>query len=138
MPTAVKKWPTPKARDYKGAGRTAKLRDSLDYAVERSATKSKAYAAKDQTSTGKLNPTWVAWLMGWPHCADWDWTSLDAAPADALDTMRDCWREEPADIPRVDTDIPQRAKRLKALGNGQVPQTAAMAFEILKARLEQL
>jgi hypothetical protein len=35
--------PTPCATDYKGAGKTGQLRDRLDYAVERGATKSKTY-----------------------------------------------------------------------------------------------
>ena len=35
-------------------------------------------------------------------------------------------------IPRVATNIKDRANRLKAIGNGQVPQTAALAWEILK------
>jgi hypothetical protein len=85
---AVRLWPTPCATDHKGAGKQGALRDRLDYAVERGATKSKTYAtpqARDfrtgQTSRwedpnrsrnlndqigGQLNPTWVEWLMGWP------------------------------------------------------------------------
>lgn len=34
-------------------------------------------------------------------------------------------------IPRVGVSIPNRVSRLKAIGNGQVPQTTALAFEIL-------
>jgi len=33
-------------------------------------------------------------------------------------------------IPRVSTNIPNRVNRLKAIGNGQVPQCTAMAFAI--------
>jgi hypothetical protein len=60
----IAKFPTPSATDYKGPGATGSLRDRLDYAVERGATKSKTYEAN--TSGGKLNPNWVAWLMNWP------------------------------------------------------------------------
>jgi len=60
----VAKFPTPSASDYKGAGATGKLRHRLDYAVERGAAKSKIFEAN--TTGGKLNPHWVAWLMGWP------------------------------------------------------------------------
>jgi hypothetical protein len=38
---------------------------------------------------------------------------------------------EPGSVPRVATGIPKRADRLKAIGNGQVPVTAAMAFRLL-------
>jgi hypothetical protein len=57
-------WPTPSATDYKGSGKTGTLRDRLDYAVERGATKSKDY--EENLSGGKLNPMWVEWLMMWP------------------------------------------------------------------------
>lgn len=92
---AVNMWPTPCATDHKGAGKSGALRDRLDYAVERGATKSKTYAtpqARDfrtgQTSRwedpnrsrnlndqigGQLNPTWVEKLMGWLD----DWTLLE-------------------------------------------------------------
>jgi hypothetical protein len=56
---AVKMWPTPTARDYKGAsGRSIKQQKAQDlpYAVG-----------------GKLNPTWVEWLMGFPI----GWTDLE-------------------------------------------------------------
>jgi hypothetical protein len=88
------KWPMPCATDYKGSGQTGQLRDRLDYAAERGATKSNNYAtpqARDFRSGstdwwdnpdrsrnlndqigGKLNPTWVEWLMGWPL----GWTDL--------------------------------------------------------------
>jgi hypothetical protein len=89
-------WPTPCATDSKGAGKTGQLRDRLDYAVERGATKSKTYWAtprafmhKDSTEDrgksnlgeqvgGQLNPTWVEWLMGWPL----EWTDLKPLATD--------------------------------------------------------
>ena len=39
-------------------------------------------------------------------------------------------------IPRVATGIASRVDRLKAIGNGQVPQVAAMAWEILAGGLD--
>jgi hypothetical protein len=42
----------------------------LDYAVEMGKTKSKTYAAP--AVGGRLSPTWVEWLMGWPL----GWTDL--------------------------------------------------------------
>jgi len=97
----MQNWPTPCATDYKGSGKTGALRDRLDYAVERGATKSNNYTwptprtkgmcggtgswdllNKNTTveearlmgagNGGKLNPMWVEWLMGWPL----GWTDL--------------------------------------------------------------
>jgi len=95
LATAVKLWPMPCATDHKGSGKTGTLRDRLDYAAERGATKSNTYAtpqARDFRSGsterwdnpersrnlndqvgGQLNPTWVEKLMGWPK----NWTSLN-------------------------------------------------------------
>ena len=92
---AVKLWPTPSATDHKGAGKTGTLRDRLDYATERGATKSKLYATPKSSPSGpdyarrnregsggddlttqiggQLNPTWVEWLMGFPL----GWTDLE-------------------------------------------------------------
>ena len=64
-------YPTPCSTDYKGSGKNGDLRDRLDYAVERGATKSKTYSPPPPTG-GQLNPTWVEWLMGWPL----GWTDL--------------------------------------------------------------
>ena len=69
---AVKMWPTPAATDHKGSGKTGELRDRLDYAVERGATKTKVYDTPQ--AAGSLNPTWVEWLMGFPT----GWTDLNA------------------------------------------------------------
>jgi len=80
-------------------------------------------------SGGQLNPGWVEWLLGWPI----GWTSLE--PITELLWLD--WSVDPADdgsIPRVATGIAKRIDRLKAIGNGQVPQVAAMAWEILSQK----
>ena len=111
----VPMWPTPCATDYKGSGKTGDLRDRLDYAVERGATKSKDYTwptprtkgmcggtgswelLKKNTTIeearqmgagngGKLNPMWVEWLMGWPL----GWTDLKPLEMDKFQK----WLEE--------------------------------------------
>ena len=64
-------FPTPCATDYKGAGQSGQLRDRLDYAAERGATKNKTFTAPTVPG-GQLNPTWVEWLMGWTL----GWTDL--------------------------------------------------------------
>ena len=42
---------------------------------------------------------------------------------------------EPGSVPRVATGVPKRADRLKAIGNGQVPAAAALAWNTLYARI---
>ena len=64
-------FPTPCSTDYKGAGQSGKLRDRLDYAAERGATKNKTFT-EPTVPGGQLNPTWVEWLMGWTL----GWTDL--------------------------------------------------------------
>ena len=64
-------WPTPRACDGKGSGKTGELRDRLDYAIERGGTQRKTYDPPQ--NTGKLNPVWVEWLMGYPL----GWTALE-------------------------------------------------------------
>ena len=41
------------------------------------------------------------------------------------------WPDEPGDVPRVARGIPDRVARLRALGNGQVPLCAAVAWRLL-------
>jgi DNA (cytosine-5)-methyltransferase 1 len=78
---------------------------------------------------GQLNPDWVEWLMGWPI----GWTDLEAEePGEWMDL-----EDDPAElpkgaagyIPRVTGGRDNRANRIRALGNGQVPLCAAVAFE---------
>ena len=62
----VQMWPTPTATDGRGSGKTGASRDRLDYAVERGQTKSKTYFKPNSQGSGKLNPAFSEWLMGWP------------------------------------------------------------------------
>ncbi len=78
---------------------------------------------------GQLNPDWVEWLMGWPI----GWTKTEPIELDWRN-----WVVDPADtgeVPRVSQSINNRVHRLKAIGNGQVPLVAALAFTILLERL---
>ena len=65
LATAVQKWPTPTARCHKGGGNSMTRKDGksrsdmLDWVVE-------------YQTGGRLNPTWVEWLMAWPL----GWTEL--------------------------------------------------------------
>ncbi len=117
----VKEWPTPTARDHKD----------------------EVFCENVLINKGRLNPDWVEWLMGWPI----GWTSLDFMNIDNKGWWRYCmsveparyWEQDPADIPvgekyhtpRLTTKKEYRAERLKALGNGQVPQQAELAWKVL-------
>ena len=85
-------WPTPSATDGKQAGQNGQLRDRLDYAVERGATKSKTYDPP-QVPGGTLNPTWVEWLMGfpigWTNLGDWVMPKSRSKPPQ----LTDFWEE---------------------------------------------
>jgi hypothetical protein len=77
----------------------------------------------------QLNPEWVEWLMGWPV----GWTDCERnEPGPWLDISIDPAEhpsEDGARIPRVTDRREGRAARIRALGNGQVPLCAAIAFE---------
>lgn len=90
--------------------------------------------AYDQATPGSLNPDWVEWLMGWPI----GWTSLK--PIRELTWLS--WDQDPAERDDPATIIPRvkksktpstRVQRIKAIGNGQVPQCLFMAFARLIA-----
>ena len=112
LPQAVKFWPTPSATE-RGLGKDKTL--------------------EPPKGEGSLNPAWVcAHLMNWP--AGWD--SLEPLPPNAIKewkekTLAGAWWSEEPDIPRIGKNIPDRAKRLKVLGNGMVPLCFAVAFEEL-------
>jgi hypothetical protein len=123
LPQAVAMWPTPDAN--MGARGTQPewkpVRDSgqqAQYPINQ--------AVRDTSGDGSLNPDWTEWLMGWP--VSWS----DVEPMAELD-WRD-WSVDPADIgevPRVTSVKENRANRLKAIGNGQVPQCVVKAWELL-------
>lgn len=75
------RWPTPTAVMHKGwsAGHNrADSSDRLDYVVERQ--------AQQNFQRGRLNPTWVEWLIGWPI----GWTELSPL---AMDKCR-AWQQQ--------------------------------------------
>ena len=79
--------------------------------------------ANGEEPRGQLNPAWVEQLMGYPDgWTDPDigtpkpWQGWPARPGEA---------QFPFEYPRTVTGLPNRAKRLKALGNSVVPQQAS-------------
>ena len=68
---AVKMWPTPKSSDAK-RGDSASERNRNTPCLP---TEVHIQAGTTSQQTGKLNPTWVEWLMGFPL----GWTDLEAS-----------------------------------------------------------
>lgn len=111
----MKNWPTPAARDSKGSNSAKHL--STGHHINQLANK-----VKLNKTEGQLNADWVELLMGLPI----GWTDINVAKEDI-----ESWQGWPAAInveqyayepPRVIVGQKNRAKRLKALGNGCVPQ----------------
>ena len=109
--------PTPLASDTGDVGKGLDIQISANGSYRKMNKDGKAWTARlshvvyrmTPTTLEKpyLNPDWVEWLM--------DGHSL--------------WAEEPADIPRLTEDVPNRSKRMKTLGNAVSPP---QVFPILK------
>lgn len=129
LSTLVKFWPTPTASQWKGTGPPGSKSQLFDNRTRRLKGDSRLFS---EGIEGQLHPAWVCWLMQWPL----GWDSLEPLPPGSLEDWKQktidgsWWLEEP-EIPRIARDIPQRAKRLKALGNGMVPLCFAIAYEEL-------
>jgi hypothetical protein len=125
-----KMYPTPVRSDFKGhsgAGmerlmqlRSRPLRDVLPH----------------EEGGTCINPLWAEWLMGW--CPEW--TDLKADCSGSLREWRELtrdgsWWTDPVEetvLPRTFAKRPAAYQdRIKALGNGQVPLCAAVAFTTL-------
>lgn len=120
----VKLYPTPRAspnewRTLKGAPSHGKSHGATLAGTindqERAAGRS---PAPSSDSAGNLSPEWVEWLMGLPA----GWTNPEV-PNDKL-VPHNGWSAEPS--PRTAPAVKDRRKRLMALGNGLVPQAAAV------------
>jgi len=79
--TAQVNWPTPRASDYKGATSA----DAMEKAAKRGFNLNLPEKVAANAGGGKLNPTWVEWLMGWPL----GWTDLKPLETDKFQKWQD-------------------------------------------------
>lgn len=117
LPAIVVMFPTPTKSDGSGGPGTS---------PRRMGGKNLRTVVAESDGNGRLNPAWVEWLMGLPI----GWTSPvcdnDALrPHDGWETEMDLPRTLPADA------MKDRAKRIRALGNGMVWQCAAVALTMI-------
>jgi len=120
LATAVARYPTPAARDYRSPNKKS-------YRDRGGGSKGEQLP---NAVGGQLNPDWVEWLMGWPI----GWTSTEPLDKEVFNQWLNNaapWEQEPPEIPRVAKGMKHRVARLRALGNGQVPQGMAAAWLIL-------
>jgi DNA (cytosine-5)-methyltransferase 1 len=111
-------WPTPSASEGKAC--TDPVRGTQNQMMLNQVVR------VENPTGGQLNPDWVEWLMGWPLY----WTSLAPLPSLGNWGQPGWWDAEPEGIPRVSTGVPDRVNRLKAIGNGWVPQVVGRILSI--------
>ena len=102
-----KNWATPLSRDYKGSCSPEALVRKDGKSRMDGLPQQAQYDETNISKTGKLNPNWCEQLMGLPV----GWTKID--------------------------DADDRISRLMAIGNGVVPQTAALAWVTLSEKIKQ-
>jgi hypothetical protein len=69
--------------------------------------------------------------MGWPM----GWSNTEAMDGLGSWWRKSWWADEP--VPRITTTKTNRTKRLKAIGNGQVPACMAKAWHTLSSHFTQ-
>ena len=124
--TAVSLWPTPTVgtsgggKLCGGTGHLNMLRDALGYEEARKLSAGNG---------GSLNPQWVEILMGFPP----GWTDIDCDEPEPWPGWPALMGEDqyPYEPSRTVTGCPNRAKRLKCLGNAVVPAQARPFFEAM-------
>jgi site-specific DNA-cytosine methylase len=125
-PEGAGNWATPTARDHRSGREGEKT-------IDRKAMSSKPLPDQVDiiTKTGLLNPAWTELMMGWPM----GWTATAGARPGAWlgFPMGMGPKQHPWEPPRVVAkgEVRDRAARIKACGNGVVPQCATVAYLFL-------
>ena len=135
-------YPTPSATEY-GSSQNGINGKGGEFERPSAGTPSLSTAARTGAlpgGKGVLNPIFVEALMGWPlgwtgQARAGAWPGFPPAPRDTEGWVRYLERA-PAAVPACPKDaVEDRIDRLRACGNGVVPQQAAAAFEELFAAL---
>jgi len=83
LPAAVKNFPTPTSRDWKGARKP----ETMEKTGRNSDTNSLCDATEFKDGeNGRLNPSWVEWLMNWPIF----WSELNVKQANGTEEGATC------------------------------------------------
>jgi hypothetical protein len=119
-------FPTPRSEDSECAGGHRGTPDTLTAHARLWPTPQSCDATvqDEEKQSGQLNPRWVEWLMGWPP----EWTNPNCS---LIDPTPDTWAHEPPGVSRLaPKSMPARERRarLSIIGNGWVPQAAAVVF----------
>jgi DNA (cytosine-5)-methyltransferase 1 len=111
-------WPTPSANEDACGTPNGKMQKMLGNNPE------------VRKEGGSLNPAWVEILMGFPL----GWTDVDCDEPEPWPGWPALMGESqyPYEPPRTVTGCPNRAKRLKCLGNAVVPAQARPIFEAIR------
>ena len=126
--------PTPCSRDHKGGKSPEKTHSQIQEGYRAHLGAFDNYITyhnwlNEGESKGTLNPNWVEALMGLPQ----GWTSLKGDSNQWENGWQNgLWEKN---IPRVAINIDDKVDRLRSLGNGVVPQTAAKAWIILNKKI---
>ena len=122
-------WPTPSSRDYK----SGKAGEEIFNGNSRPLSE---VVGRIEGTDAYLNPDFVEWLMGWPL----GWTDYrhhlyvhDEPDQDPMSYGVSSYWDEEETTRTLRRSEKLRTKRLKAIGNGQVPICMVVAWEKLSA-----
>tara|TARA_R110000824_G_scaffold387391_1_gene582664 strand:+ start:328 stop:1641 length:1314 start_codon:yes stop_codon:yes gene_type:complete len=125
-------FPTPRSSEVAAGMTIENARNRVEQSGYRSNLEELVAIEAPAAVEGALSADWVEWLM----CVPIGWTKLEPLPEGAFEdwfqmTLDGTWFAEERGLPRVVKGQEKRASRLKALGNGIVPASGALAISLL-------